>query len=517
MKNILIILYIITGLGFSASASTQSPGTFDPAFANSGELADSAIFPYRYSGLALSPGGEFVISSANGDTIQAIRYTSAGNRDINFGTGSSGLVHIVTPGFKGTVTTSAVQTDRKILIAGQYTQTGSNKKAYIVRLNADGTIDNTFGAAGWLLFNFLPHFGEVIHQVILQPDGKILATDQGLNGGNTDTLIIARINTNGTFDNTFASNGLYQIPLNRFLATSPNIITLDANNNILFAGYSNYNAGDYLYSFRLTTTGALDQTYGNNGTLMIDSTNIINGGANLGLNFQSDGKLITVQTKQTGSILWALCRYNTDGSVDQSFGNNGLVNVQPNLSPVPYYVTAITETSKKSIVIAGVVSIAGALRTIVCSFNADGSTDLGFGNNAGSELLNCFELDDYVYNLILQPDDKILVNGLVNEDGYKQYNVVRLLAAEPVAVKQLSNDISFSVSPNPAGNEVHVNLPATATGTLTITDLTGKLLNVQHANGGSLTTINIADLSSGIYFVTYQDNDNKVSKKIVKQ
>ena len=515
MKNIFIVLIALVSC-FSAGVSAQAPGTLDQTFANGGELADSAVFAFRYSGLALSPGGEFVISSANSDTIQAIRYTSAGNRDINFGTGSSGIAQLITSGFKGTVTTSAVQSDQKILIAGQYTQTGASKKAYIVRLNANGTLDNTFGTSGWLQFNFLPHFGEVIHQLILQPDGKILVTDQGLNPGNKDTLIIARVNANGTLDNTFASAGAYQIPFNNFLASSPNYIKLDANNNILFAAYSNYNASDYLYSFRLTPAGTLDQSYGNSGSLLIDSTNIINGGANLGLNFQSDGKLITVQTKQTGSILWAVCRYNTDGSVDQTFGTNGLVNVQPNLGPVPYYVTSITQTSRNSILVAGVVSIAGALRTIVCSFNNDGTTDLGFGNNAGSELLNCFELDDYVYNMVLQQDDKILVNGLVNEEGYKQYNVVRLNAAVPTAVKQLSNDISFSVFPNPAGNEIHIELPATANGTISITDLSGKQLQVVQVNNLSLSTISITDLASGIYFVTYKDADNKVSKKVVK-
>ena len=386
MKNTLVIvLIILDAFGFTNRAFSQSAGILDPTFASAGELGDSAIFPFRYSGLALASNGAFVVSSANHDTIQAIRYTATGIRDVSFGLNSSGISYLVVSGFSGTITTSAVQADNKILIAGQYQYglNAPNKKAYIVRLNADGTLDNSFGTNGWVLFNQLPHYGETIHQISIQQDGKIVALDMGNNPGNTDTIIIARLKTNGTYDSAFAVNGKYLVPFNHFLATSPNLFKVEANNGITFAGYSNYQGSDYIYQFRLNSVGTLDPTFGNSGIILIDSTNIINGGANLGLNFQSDGKLITVQSKQTGSIPWAVCSYNTDGTIDQSFGTNGMVQVQPELSPVPFSVTFITETGKNTILIGGIVSIGGALRLIVCNFNSDGSVDPSFGINQG--------------------------------------------------------------------------------------------------------------------------------------
>jgi uncharacterized delta-60 repeat protein len=403
------------------------------------------------------------------------------------------------------------------LIAGQYTLSGNNQRAYLLRLNADGSLDNSFGNNGWVFFNFLPHFGEVIHQVSVQLNGAIVVLDMGNNPGNSDTLIIARLKGNGSFDSTFAVNGKYQVPFNSFLATSPNIFTIDDQNNLTFAGYSNYQSSDYIYLFRLNSNGIIDASFGNNGTILIDSTNIINGGANLGLNFQSDGKLITVQSKQTGAVLWAVCRYNTDGSIDQGFGTNGLVNVQPNLFPVPYAVTNITETNKNSILIAGVVSIAGANRLIVCSFNKDGSTDASFGNNQGSEMLNCFELDDIVYNMLLQPDGNILINGLVNEASFSSVEVVRLLAAAPTSVKEINNSIDFSAYPNPANTELHFELTKRRDGKITLHDVAGNLLAVEEADNGSFQTLSIDNLTAGVYIVTYQDSEVSVSKKIVKQ
>ena len=390
MKNILAFIFIL-GIGMTVSnpVSAQAPGSLDPQYANAGELSDPAIFPYRFSSLALAPADEAVISSATGDSIQAIRFTYNGNRDILFGTDNSGITRISAPGFSGTVCASAVQTDRKTLIGGQYALTGNNKKAYLLRLRVDGSIDSSFGTNGWVFFNFLPHYGESIHQVALQSDGKIVVTDMGNNPGTTDSLLIARINTNGTFDTSFATGGIYQIPFNHFLSTSTNVFSLDDANNITFAGYSNYLSSDYIYLLQLNKNGTLNGAYGNGGYTLIDSTNIINGGANLGICFQHDGKLLTVQSRQTGSILWAVCRYNADGSIDQNFGNNGMVNVLPNLDPVPFAVQNIAVTGTGQIIVAGIVTEAGSNRLMIVSLNPDGTTNLSFGNNQGSELLNC--------------------------------------------------------------------------------------------------------------------------------
>ncbi len=519
MKNILVFVLIITsGLGFVNNVYPQVSGTLNTAFANGGELGDSLLIPpFRYSALALSPGNGFVLSNARGgsDTIQVVRYTSDGARDTTFGSDSAGYVKVVASGFSGVVTTSLVQTDQKILIAGQYTLTG---KAFLLRLNANGTVDNTFGTNGWCFFNFFPHYGESIHQIALQTNGSIVALDVENYPGFTDTFMVARVKSNGTFDNTFATNGSYQVPFYNFLATSPSVFMLDANNNITCAAYSNYNAGDYFYLFRLTQNGVADATYGNGGSILIDSTNIINGGSELGLNFQSDGKLITVQTKQTGALLWAVCRYNADGSTDQSFGNNGLVSVQPNLFPVPYAVQNIASTATGQIITAGVATVAGANRLIVNSFNANGSVDASFGNNQGSELMNCFQLDDIVYNLLIQPNNDILINGLVNESDYQQFQVIELFGATgSTSIKEANNNACISIYPNPAGNEISIKLTKASSGTINVKNMVGNVILSQVVNNNDVLTLDIGKLARGPYVVTWMDGGLPVSELIIKQ
>jgi len=519
MKKFLVyVLALSAGFGFVNNAFSQLPGNLDTQFNNTGELFDQAIFPFKYSGMAVSPGDQVVVCSASGDTIQAIRFSSSGYRDITFGLNNSGIIQHAVSGFSGSVSATAVQTDRKILIAGQFALTGSNNKAYLLRLNTNGSIDSSFGTNGWIFFSFLPHFGEIIHQVSLQLDGKIVVLDMGNNPGNTDTLIFARFNYNGTYDSSFALNGRYQIPFNNFLATSANVFRLDNYNNLSFAGYSNYLNSDYIYVFRLNSNGALDVSYGNGGIVLIDSTNIINGAANLGLCFQNDGKLVTVQSKLTGAIQFAVCRYNTDGSPDQNFGQNGLVNVQPDLYPVPYAIQNIAVTSTDQIIVAGIVTEAGSNRTIVCSINTDGSANLSFGNNTGSELLNCFELDDIVYNLLIDAHDRILVNGLINEANYQKFQVVRLLAASPTSgISNMAGNRTIAAYPNPATGLLAIELLKPAAGRISLREITGKVLLTRQLNGENKTYLDLSTFVPGVYVLTYENSETSVSEKIIKQ
>ena len=119
--------------------------------------------------------------------------------------------------------------------------------------------------------------------------------------------------------------------------------------------------------------------------------------------------------------------------------------------------------------------------------------------------------------MVLQPDGNILINGLINEENYQFYQVVRLTAANPTAVTQIGGNPDFSVYPNPASTEVHFELAMPALGTISLKDMTGKLVIEQPTGKGSVQSLNISTLAAGIYVITYQDNQTLVSKKLIKE
>ena len=105
---------------------------------------------------------------------------------------------------------AAIQTDGKILLAG-YSYVDGGYDFVLIRYNAEGTLDNTFGVAGKVttdIRNCQYNCSDRGRAVIIQSDGKILLAGQSLNGGNTDyDFAMLRYNPNGTLDNTFGIAG----------------------------------------------------------------------------------------------------------------------------------------------------------------------------------------------------------------------------------------------------------------------------------------------------------------------
>ena len=130
-------------------------------------------------------GGGFTDYDGN-TAIRAVRVESDGSIDGGFVIGS---------GFDGTVYTIAIQDDGKILIGGDFTDYDGNTAIRIVRLNTDGSIDGGFASGGG--------FNATVYTIAIQDDGKILVGGNfGGYDGNT-AIRAVRLNTDGSIDNSF--------------------------------------------------------------------------------------------------------------------------------------------------------------------------------------------------------------------------------------------------------------------------------------------------------------------------
>ena len=162
----------------------------------------------------------------------------------------------------------------------------------------------------------------------------------------------------------------------------------------------------------IPTDGDLDPSFGNGGIVMTDfdnSTDLANAVAR-----QSDGKLVVAGTTYTGNDFsdedFAIARYNVDGTLDASFGNNGRVTTDfPGLAAV---ISAVAVQADGKIVVAGgaypLFTFAGDFK--VARYNPDGSLDNSFGT--GGIVTTTFPGDgSYAFALALQPDGKIIAAG----------------------------------------------------------------------------------------------------------
>ena len=162
--------------------------------------------------------------------------------------------------------------------------------------------------------------------------------------------------------------------------------------------------------------GDLDPTFGTGGMVMTDlnrSTDLANAVA-----IQSDGKLVVVgQTYKNNDYSdedFAVTRYNTDGTLDNSFGSRGKVRTDfPGLAAVP---SAVVIQPDGKIVVAGGAfpqfTFAGNFEVV--RYNPNGSLDRSFGN--GGIVTTTFPEGSYAFDVALQPDGKIVAAGTVFVD-----------------------------------------------------------------------------------------------------
>jgi uncharacterized delta-60 repeat protein len=98
-------------------------------------------------------------------------------------------------GANATINNSAIQSDGKIIIGGEFTSFNDFDKNYLTRLNADGSIDNTF--------NIGTGPNGFINSISVQNDSKIIVTGDFTIFNNTSANRIVRLNSDGTIDATF--------------------------------------------------------------------------------------------------------------------------------------------------------------------------------------------------------------------------------------------------------------------------------------------------------------------------
>lgn len=220
-----------------------------------------------------------------------------------------------------------IQTDGKIVVGGIGNQAadGSTGDFTLVRLNQDGSLDGTFGGGGFAVADF----GLVDHlnAIILQADGKIIAggmavTDVRTSGRDTRDFALARYEPDGDLDRTFGQGGLVTTYWNESQYESIYALALQSDGKILAAGPS----GEGTLA-RYHPDGSLDERFGVQGRVVLDSRSLTHGHT---LAVQGDGKIILGgvagylhESTQYSSI--GIERHNVDGSIDTSFGDDGFV------------------------------------------------------------------------------------------------------------------------------------------------------------------------------------------------
>jgi uncharacterized delta-60 repeat protein len=290
-------------------------GAVDPAFEQDGFAAATSVsYPYIRA-LAVAPDGKIVgVGQASvdggGQAWLVARFNADGSLDSSFGT--DGAVVEPMPGFAG-ADAVAVQADKEIVVGGsRYGATGYVQHWALARFDATGSLDASFGSGGVEVLPYTDYAGVVA--LALQGDGKIIAAGQDSPSSGPPMGVVARFESDGRVDNGYGTDGATAIA-----AFGPITIAFDLGGHLVLGGRLNNGFG----LARLDANGSLDDTFGSGGL-----TTPIDAGTPsrvTGVAVQSDGKIVAsgAVIGPFGDTMYEVARYTSAGQLDTTFSGDG--------------------------------------------------------------------------------------------------------------------------------------------------------------------------------------------------
>lgn len=299
-------------------ARLNRDGTLDNAFATTGSGFSNYVYALGLQGDGRAiVGGDFTTYNGTSRPFVA-RLGTDGSLDATFvqtGTGLSGTVHAM-----------AIAIDGKSVVGGDFTSYNGVPRPYIARLNSDGSLDTGFAPTGTGLNNR-------VYAVALQGDGKVIAGGNLTSYNGTSRGRIARLNSDGSLDTSFA-------PAGTSFDSTVQTIAIQSDGKLVVGGYfTSYNGSPRMYVARLNSDGTLDNGFSLVGTGFNDWVYTIK--------VQTDGRIIVGGdfTADNGTNRPYIARLNADGSLDTTFGAAG--------TGLNFYVQDVVIQSDNKIVVGG--------------------------------------------------------------------------------------------------------------------------------------------------------------------
>jgi len=324
------------------------------------------------------------------------RFDNLGNLDTGFGTNGS---VVIKPSdfnsglnlFDQCYSNSVILQPNNYIVLGGYVRRyspGSNKKFIaLVRLTIAGVLDNSFGTNGngtvYAAFNSSSNNEDICNCLSIQTNGKIVSggVNSPIPTATNQNLSVSRFNTNGSLDLTFNNSGpnpgwliIPNFPNSVFNFSSG--LGINSGGQIIISGYVTKTTGEQYFGVAVvTSSGTLDTSFGTGGQTILDLSPTYNltgtsfsSGANA-LAIQSDNKIVITGgflNTITGAEGFSLARFDTNGTLDLTFGLAGLGYILSDLdSPNTEAGYSVAIQSDGKVLIGG--------------------TEINFGDESGSE------------------------------------------------------------------------------------------------------------------------------------
>jgi uncharacterized delta-60 repeat protein len=391
-------------------ATSAIGGDLDPAFSGDGKVRTTLTShgDFGTSVAVQSDGKIVVVGAASWNTRDTkfgiVRYNADGTPDSSFGGGDGKATTNFTPRVDAAWGV-AIQTGGEIVVVGDAGLRTGDSKFAVARYLPDGTLDSTFGGDGKVMTQFTKR-DESVSSVALQGDGKIVVAGAARADIQDSRIAVARYNPDGTLDSTFSGDGKVtaQVSDGRDFA---NAVTVQPDERIVVGGLAAPGSWARMAVLRYLSDGTLDSTFSGDGKVLTGLTRRHDSVQSLMIDSADNIVAAGIAGSGGSDARFGVVRYTPSGGLDPSFSGDGKVTA--NITGGYDAAWDAVQQSDGKIVLGGIAS-GGGYRFALARFATDGSLDTTFSGD-GKVVTNFTPKSDFAYGVAVQTDDAVILAG----------------------------------------------------------------------------------------------------------
>ena len=474
-------------LGLLCLGTLQAqPGTLDPGFNGTGYVIQPVNDLEGVQRIVMQPDQKIITLGMSWDAnftahAYAFRYLPDGSLDTDFATDGV-FSHELDN--EALLYSAVVKNDGRILLVG--TTTDYQKyRIMLIQLNSDGTLDTGFGSGGVVTSLVSPAANsaeDMAFDVALDGDGRILVCGSSSDENNVRRPVVVRFTSTGELDTTFGDQGVATIPVMAVGASAFKAFQLQPDGRIVAAGFFGETELWYtLLIVRFNADGSLDETFSDDGIVKHNHGNVDDAAYDIELT--ADGSILVAGKTVTVTYDYSalLMKFTPNGEVDESFGDSGAVVEDLDLYD---YAWELELQPDGRILMAGTSGEGppNSFDMAVWKYAPDGSRDITFGNN-GFSAPAIPDRYAMIYGLALQADGRVLVGGQARtENNENHFLLARLENDLSSGIADRQGAIAAPVMPNPAaaGSTITIltDAPVTADARILLHAMDGRLVHI---------------------------------------
>lgn len=418
--------------------------------------------PLRFNSIAAALAVSFSMSAT-------VANAAPGDFDPSFGSGGYVMSEVQDlSGADGVL----VDSENRILVTGSSSSLAmSTMSPTLMRYLPDGSVDTTFGDSGnGIVFVTPPSgIGGYADFCCVKLDSRNRIVAAGFTqfdvpaGGTQQVLTVVRLSEDGTVDRSFGSNGfITNVIASGETSSSAQSLAIDASDHIVVGGATfDTSLVSTPMLIRYTTDGALDHSFGNAGVVAIPESGVF-APAPVGVAVDSAGRVVAVGTSMPlgFDLKTYLVRYDADGIADSTFGSagNGIVEVDGSA------IEAFVLDSADRPVVAG-ATIDGTNMGLM-RLTADGLPDPSFGSDGSGIVTTPADATVTPHAITIDHDGNIVMSAV--ESDFSSPAIVEVLRYTADGLLDTSFGTEGIASPELPGDAVGNGIVIDASNAITI-------------------------------------------------